>query len=64
MSAYIKIAGRYELLDNINSRSSHSIVTIRGGGLVIPLSILFYATYHLEANVFYIGPYKMVQAKG
>lgn len=37
---YIKIAKRYSIFDIPNMRSSHSNETVRGGGIIIPISIL------------------------
>ncbi len=42
---YIKIATRYNIIDNPNERSSHKYITIRGGGIIFPVAILFYAIY-------------------
>lgn len=46
---YFRIADRYNIIDKPNHRSSHSAITIRGGGIVFPVaailySILFYNT--------------------
>ena len=45
MLIYQKIAKRFELVDKPNHRSSHDIVTIRGGGIVFPISVFMYFTY-------------------
>jgi UDP-N-acetylmuramyl pentapeptide phosphotransferase/UDP-N-acetylglucosamine-1-phosphate transferase len=37
---YFKIADRYDIIDKPNSRSSHSSITLRGGGIVFPLAIM------------------------
>src|SRR6056297_473820 len=53
-----KLAHRYQIVDVPNQRSSHKIVTPRGGGLAIVItwymgiSILFFAGY-LEGNLYY-----------
>ena len=39
---YVKLAKKYSIYDIPNNRSSHSIITIRGGGIVFPISILMY----------------------
>ena len=38
---YIKIARFYNFFDIPNSRSSHNIPTVRGGGIIFPISIFF-----------------------
>lgn len=42
---YFYIAERYNIIDHPNERSSHSEVTLRGGGLVFPVAILCYSVY-------------------
>lgn len=37
---YFKIADKYNIIDKPNSRSSHSIITIRGGGIIFAIAIL------------------------
>ncbi|MDM1047944.1 MraY family glycosyltransferase [Sphingobacterium hotanense] len=39
---YFKIAKRYNIVDRPNSRSSHSTVTLRGGGIIFYLAVLIY----------------------
>jgi UDP-GlcNAc:undecaprenyl-phosphate/decaprenyl-phosphate GlcNAc-1-phosphate transferase len=44
--AYFKIADRFNIIDKPNQRSSHSYVTIRGGGLIFSLAaILWFLIY-------------------
>lgn len=40
---YFKIADHFNIIDKPNARSSHSEVTIRGGGVVFPLALIIYA---------------------
>ena len=42
MLVYLKIANRFNIVDKPNNRSSHEVVTIRGGGIIFPISILMY----------------------
>ena len=37
---YFKLAGRFGIVDRPNGRSSHTMPTIRGGGIVFPLAAL------------------------
>jgi len=39
---YFKIADKYNIIDKPNSRSSHNIITIRGGGIIFTLGMLLY----------------------
>jgi UDP-GlcNAc:undecaprenyl-phosphate GlcNAc-1-phosphate transferase len=42
---YFYIADRYNIIDHPNERSSHSEVTLRGGGIIFPVAILCYSIY-------------------
>lgn len=42
---YIKLALKFNIFDIPNIRSSHSNVTVRGGGIVFPISILSWFVY-------------------
>jgi UDP-N-acetylmuramyl pentapeptide phosphotransferase/UDP-N-acetylglucosamine-1-phosphate transferase len=37
---YFKIADKYNIIDKPNHRSSHSNITLRGGGIIFPIAIL------------------------
>nr|WP_315198978.1 glycosyltransferase family 4 protein [uncultured Flavobacterium sp.] len=37
---YFKVADYFNIIDKPNSRSSHSSITLRGGGIIFPLAIL------------------------
>ncbi|MEZ7913425.1 UDP-GlcNAc--UDP-phosphate GlcNAc-1-phosphate transferase [Macellibacteroides fermentans] len=39
---YFRIADHFNIIDNPNERSSHSSVTLRGGGLLFWVGVLFY----------------------
>jgi UDP-GlcNAc:undecaprenyl-phosphate GlcNAc-1-phosphate transferase len=53
---YFKIADHYNIIDHPNERSSHSVVTIRGGGIIFCLAaILFYFIFGFEYSFFIIG---------
>lgn len=40
---YFKIADHFNIIDKPNERSSHTEVTIRGGGIVFPLALICYS---------------------
>lgn len=40
--AYFRIADRYNIIDKPNHRSSHQEITIRGGGVIFPLSVILW----------------------
>jgi UDP-N-acetylmuramyl pentapeptide phosphotransferase/UDP-N-acetylglucosamine-1-phosphate transferase len=37
---YFKIADTYNIIDKPNHRSSHSSITLRGGGILFPVALL------------------------
>jgi UDP-N-acetylmuramyl pentapeptide phosphotransferase/UDP-N-acetylglucosamine-1-phosphate transferase len=37
---YFKIADKYNIIDKPNSRSSHTTITLRGGGIIFPVATL------------------------
>ena len=39
---YFRIADKYNIIDNPNERSSHTSVTLRGGGILFWVGVLFY----------------------
>ena len=53
---YFKVADEYNIIDKPNQRSSHSIITLRGGGVIYPLSVfLFYFAFGLQYSFFMAG---------
>ncbi len=42
INIYFFFANKYNIVDQPNHRSSHSKVTIRGGGIIFPIFMLFY----------------------
>lgn len=54
--AYFKIADRYNIIDKPNHRSSHTQVTIRGGGIIFPIALLFwFFSFGLQYPIFIGG---------
>ena len=44
---YFKIADRYNIIDKPNHRSSHTQITLRGGGIVFPIAFLLFLGSHI-----------------
>ena len=42
---YFKLADKFNIIDKPNERSSHSNVTLRGGGIIFYLGLLFYFNF-------------------
>ena len=53
---YFKIAARHNIIDKPNHRSSHTKVTLRGGGIISPL--LF---YYILRRAFYTQKIRFYQ---
>lgn len=53
---YFKIADRFNIIDKPNHRSSHTSVTIRGGGIIFPIAVLVYSLINgFQSPYFVIG---------
>lgn len=53
---YFKVADRFNIIDKPNDRSSHTEVTIRGGGIIFYVSILlFFLLNNFAYPYFFIG---------
>lgn len=55
MLAYFKIADRYNIIDKPNQRSSHTAITIRGGGVIFPIALLLYVAFFHQISYLLIG---------
>lgn len=44
--SYFKLAAHYDIIDKPNQRSSHTSITIRGGGIVFYLGMLLYSVFY------------------
>ena len=52
---YFKLADIYNIIDKPNERSSHSNITIRGGGILFPIAILIWSFTTSIFNLFTVG---------
>ena len=43
--SYFKLADHFNIIDKPNHRSSHTAITIRGGGIIFPFAILAFSFY-------------------
>lgn len=53
MLLYFKVANRYNIIDKPNQRSSHTEVTLRGGGIIFWFSALLYFAQHFQNDYFF-----------
>lgn len=53
---YFNIAKKYKIIDKPNARSLHADITIRGGGIIFLVSVVFYFIYsNFEYPLFFLG---------
>lgn len=43
---YFKIAGHFNIIDKPNERSSHTYITIRGGGVIFTIAVLIWVSFY------------------
>lgn len=53
MFLYFKVANHYNIIDKPNERSSHTEITLRGGGIIFWFSALLYFLQHFQDNYFF-----------
>ncbi len=53
MLLYFKVADRFNIIDKPNLRSSHTEITLRGGGIIFWFSALLYFVQHVQNNYFF-----------
>jgi len=54
--AYLKLAIKFKIIDKPNQRSSHTKITVRGGGIVFPIAILLFFLFNkFQYPYFVIG---------
>jgi UDP-N-acetylmuramyl pentapeptide phosphotransferase/UDP-N-acetylglucosamine-1-phosphate transferase len=53
MLLYFKVANKFNIIDKPNQRSSHTEITLRGGGIIFWFSALIYFLQHIENNYFF-----------
>ncbi|QPH38359.1 MraY family glycosyltransferase [Pedobacter endophyticus] len=53
---YFKLADHFNIIDKPNHRSSHTAVTIRGGGIIFTLAaLIFFCTFSFQYPYFILG---------
>lgn len=53
MLLYFKVANHFNIIDKPNLRSSHTEITLRGGGIIFWFSALLYFVQHIQTNYFF-----------
>jgi len=53
MLLYFRVADRFNIIDKPNQRSSHTEITLRGGGIIFWFSALLYFVQHIDNNSFF-----------
>ena len=60
MLVYFKVADRYNIVDKPNERSSHTEITLRGGGIIYWFAALFYFILHANENYLFFTAITLV----
>ncbi|WP_306353541.1 MraY family glycosyltransferase [Flavobacterium sp. '19STA2R22 D10 B1'] len=56
MILYFKVANHFNIIDKPNERSSHTEITLRGGGIIFWITALLYFARHIETSfLFFAG---------
>lgn len=55
MAVYFKMADRFNIVDKPNERSSHIHLTIRGGGIIFPISVFIYGFFFGFSYPFFLS---------
>jgi UDP-GlcNAc:undecaprenyl-phosphate GlcNAc-1-phosphate transferase len=56
MAIYFKLADKYNIIDKPNERSSHTLITVRGGGIIFPFSAIIYSScFGFQYSYFIVG---------
>ncbi|RZJ52122.1 MAG: glycosyltransferase family 4 protein, partial [Flavobacterium sp.] len=50
---YFKVADKFNIIDKPNLRSSHTEITLRGGGIIFWFAALLYFTQNIQYNYFF-----------
>jgi UDP-N-acetylmuramyl pentapeptide phosphotransferase/UDP-N-acetylglucosamine-1-phosphate transferase len=53
MLLYFKVANNFNIIDKPNERSSHTEITLRGGGIIFWFAALLYFAQHIQNNYFF-----------
>jgi UDP-N-acetylmuramyl pentapeptide phosphotransferase/UDP-N-acetylglucosamine-1-phosphate transferase len=60
MLLYFRVADYFNIIDKPNQRSSHTEITLRGGGIIIWFSALLYFAQHIQNNCFFFAGITLV----
>jgi len=52
---YFKLADRFNIIDQPNHRSSHSVVVLRGGGIIFVIALLIYPLYFGLEYIYFLS---------
>lgn len=51
---YFKLADKYNIIDKPNERSSHKVVTIRGGGIIFPVAVCLAYLFIGSVDIYFL----------
>lgn len=53
--AYFRLADHFNIIDKPNQRSSHTYITVRGGGIVFPVAVILWFLFFGFENVYMVA---------
>lgn len=59
---YFRLADHFQIIDQPNNRSSHTEVTIRGGGIIFPIALLLFPLYFGTAENWFLAGLFLISA--
>jgi UDP-GlcNAc:undecaprenyl-phosphate/decaprenyl-phosphate GlcNAc-1-phosphate transferase len=55
--AYFRVADKFNIIDKPNQRSSHTQITLRGGGVIFPLAVIVFGLIYKEYEYMCAGAF-------
>ena len=57
---YFKIADKFNIIDKPNERSSHSYITLRGGGVIFWVAGAIYSCLHIQESGWFLAGFTLI----
>ncbi|MDP4271002.1 MAG: glycosyltransferase family 4 protein [Bacteroidota bacterium] len=57
---YFKIADKFNIIDKPNERSSHSDITLRGGGVIFWVAGAIYSCFHIQESGWFLTGFTLI----
>jgi UDP-N-acetylmuramyl pentapeptide phosphotransferase/UDP-N-acetylglucosamine-1-phosphate transferase len=57
---YFRIADKFNIIDKPNERSSHSYITLRGGGIIFWVAGAIYSCFHVQESGWFLAGFSLI----